>query len=183
MKPIRVLLLLLFSVTLFASQSVAAQAHSALESSNPAQGQVVETLPSEVSLTFIEALILIEGESVNTLTLKGADGTSYELLPPTIVGAVLSAQVAGGDYPAGDYLLSYRAVSADGHPVTGKITFSTSSPTTVEFEVATPVTTSYIPEPVESSLNILLYLIGGLLLLVGMLFVVKRKKDRGSSIG
>ena len=105
MKPIRVLLLLLFSVTLFASQSVAAQAHSALESSTPAQGQMIETLPSEISLTFNEELISIEGESINTLTLKGADGTSYELPSPTIVGAVLSARVAGGDYPAGDYLL------------------------------------------------------------------------------
>lgn len=183
MKPIRVLLLLLFSVTLFASQSVAAHAHSALETSTPAQGQIVETLPSEISITFNEELIAIEGESINTLTLKGADGTSYELLPPTIVGAVLSARVAGGDYPAGDYLLSYRAVSADGHPITGEITFSTGSPTTVEFEVATPVTTSYLPGPVESSSNILLYLLGGLVLLVGILFGVKRKRDRGSSIG
>ena len=183
MKPIRILLLLLFSVTLFASQSVAAQAHSALESSTSAQGQVVETLPSEVSLTFNEELISIEGESVNTLTLKGADGTNYELLPPTIVGAVLSARVAGGDYPAGDYLLSYRAVSADGHPITGEITFSTSSPTAVEFEEATPVTTSFSPEPVESSSNTLLYLLGGLLLLVGILFGVKRKRDRGSNVG
>ena len=183
MKPIKVLLLLLFSVTLFASQSVAAQAHSALESSTPAKGQIVETLPSDVSLTFNEELISIEGESINTLTLKGADGTSYELLSPTIVGAVLSALVAGGEYPAGDYLLSYRAVSADGHPITGEVAFSASSPTTVEFEVATPVTTSFSPEPVESSSNILLYLLGGLLLLVGILFGVKRKRDRGSSIG
>ena len=176
MKPIRVLLLLLFSMTLFASQSVPAQAHSALESSNPAQGQVVETLPSEIALTFNEELISIEGESVNTLTLKSFDGASYELLPPTIVGAVLSAQVAGGDYPAGDYVLSYRAVSADGHPITGEVTFSTNSPTTVEFEVAAPVTTSYIPEPVESSTNALVYILGGLLLLVGILFVMKWRR-------
>ena len=182
MKPIRILLLLLFSVTLFASQSVAAQAHSALESSTPAQGQLVETLPSEISITFNEELISIEGESVNTLTLKGADGTSYELLPPTIVGAVLSARVAGGDYPAGDYLLSYRAVSADGHPVTGVISFSTQSATTIGSIAAEPVTTAYIPEPVDSSSNTWLYLLGGAILLVGILFGVKRKQDRGSSI-
>jgi LPXTG-motif cell wall-anchored protein len=163
--------------------NLSAQAHSALESSNPAHGQVVETLPSEVSLTFNEELISIEGESINTLALKGADGTSYELLPPTIVGAELSAQVAGGNYPAGEYVLSYRAVSADGHPITGEITFSTNAPTAIEFEVAVPVTTSYIPEPIESSSNALLYLLGGLLLLVGILFGVKRKRDRGSSIG
>ena len=183
MKPIRILLLLLFSVTLFASQSVAAQAHSALESSTPAQGQLVETLPSEISITFNEELISIEGESVNTLTLKGADGTSYELLPPTIVGAVLSARVAGGDYPAGDYLLSYRAVSADGHPVTGVISFSTQSATTIGSIAAEPVTTAYIPEPVDSSSNAWLYLLSGAILLVSILFGVKRKRDRGSSIG
>jgi methionine-rich copper-binding protein CopC len=176
MKPIRVLLLLLFSVTLFASQSVAAQAHSVLESSNPAQGQVVETLPSQISLTFNEELISIEGESVNTLTLKSVDGAGYELLPPTIIGAVLSAQVAGGEYPAGEYVLSYRAVSADGHPITGEVTFSTNAPTAIEFEVAVPVTTSYIPEPVESSTNALLYIIGGLLLLIGILFGMKWRR-------
>ena len=153
-----------------------AHAHSAVESSIPAMGQVVETLPSEMALTFNEELISIEGESVNTLTLQGADGTSYKLLPPTIVGAILSAQVAGGEFPAGKYLLSYRAVSADGHPITGEITFSTNSPTTIESEVAAPVTTSYIPEPVESSSNTLIYLLGGLLLVVGILFGMRRKR-------
>jgi LPXTG-motif cell wall-anchored protein len=168
--------LLAISIIFLSFINPSAQAHSALESSTPAKGQMVETLPSEISITFNEELIAIEGESINTLSLNGADGTSYELLPPTIVGAVLSARVAGGEYPAGDYLLSYRAVSADGHPITGEITFSTSSPTTVEFEVATPVTTSYIPEPVDSSTNTLFFILGGLMLLVGILFGIRRKR-------
>ena len=176
MKPIRVLLLLLFSVTLFASQSVAAQAHSALESSTPAQGQMVETLPSEVSLTFNEELISIEGESINTLTLKGADGTSYELLPPTIVGAVLSARVAGGDYPAGDYLLSYRAVSADGHPITGEIRFSTQSLTTIGSVPAEPEATAYVAETKDSSSQNMIYVAAGFLLVLAIALVLRKKR-------
>jgi methionine-rich copper-binding protein CopC len=176
MNSKRVQTLLALSIVFLSFLNSSAQAHSVLESSNPAKGQMVETLPSELSLTFNEELISIEGETVSTLSLKGADGASYELLSPTIDGAVLSAQVAGGEYPAGDYLLSYRAVSGDGHPITGDIAFSTNSSTTVEYELATPVTTSYIPEPVESSSNVLFYLLGGLVLLVGILFGVKRKR-------
>ena len=165
-----VLLLSVFS--LFPS----AQAHSDLISSNPAAGANLEKIPESFSLTFNEELISIDGESVNSLTLQGVDGKRYELLAPTVVGAVLSAELGAAEYPAETYLLSYRAVSADGHPITGEITFSTQSPTTIESEVAAPVTTSYIPEPVDSSSKSLFYLLGGLLLLVGILFGVKRKR-------
>jgi copper resistance protein C len=153
-----------------------ALAHSDLISSDPVAGASLEEMPESFSLTFNEELISIDGESVNTLTLQGIDGNRYELLAPTVVGAVLSAELSAAEYPAETYLLSYRAVSADGHPITGEITFSTNSPTTIESEVAAPVTTSYIPEPVESSSNTLIYLLGGLLLVVGILFGVKRKR-------
>jgi methionine-rich copper-binding protein CopC len=116
-----------------------ANGHSALKSSNPAIDQVLEVFPSEMSLTFNEELISIEGESVNTLTLQGADGTSYGLLAPTVVGAILSAKTGSSEYPAGSYLLSYRVVSADGHPIRGEIAFSTQSPTTIESDLGVEV--------------------------------------------
>jgi methionine-rich copper-binding protein CopC len=116
-----------------------ANAHSDLISSNPAIDQVLEAFPSEMSLTFNEELISIEGESVNTLTLQGTDGANYDLLAPTVVGAVLSAKASSADYPAGDYLLKYRVVSADGHPISGEIAFSTQSPTTIESELGVEV--------------------------------------------
>ncbi len=165
-----VLLLSVFS--LFPS----AQAHSDLISSNPAAGANLEKIPESFSLTFNEELISIDGESVNTLTLQGADGKRYELLAPTVVGAILSAELSAAEYPAETYLLSYRAVSADGHPITGEITFSIQSPTTIDFEPVVPVTTSQMPEPVTSSSNTLIYSIGGLLLVVGILFGIKRKR-------
>jgi methionine-rich copper-binding protein CopC len=116
-----------------------ANGHSALESSNPSIDQVLEVFPSKMSLTFNEELISIEGESVNTLTLQGTDGANYDLLTPTVVGAVLSANTRDGEYPAGDYLLKYRVVSADGHPISGEIAFSTQSPTTIESDLGVEV--------------------------------------------
>lgn len=129
-----VLLLSIFSV--FPS----AQAHSDLISSDPVAGASLEQIPESFSLTFNEELISIDGESVNTLTLQGIDGKRYELLAPTVVGAVLSAELGAAEYPAETYLLSYRAVSADGHPITGEITFSTQSPTTIDFDLGLEVT-------------------------------------------
>ena len=153
-----------------------AQAHSDLISSDPAAGASLEQMPESFSLTFNEELISIDGESVNTLTLQGIDGNRYELLAPTVVGAVLSAELSAAEYPAETYLLSYRAVSADGHPITGEITFSIQSPTTIDFEPVVPVTTSQMPEPATSSSKSLFYLLGGLLLVVGILFGIKRKR-------
>ena len=163
-------------MTLFASQSTAAHAHTSLELSTPSNNQSIEFMPTELSATFDEDLIEIEGEVVNTLELQNADGVNYELSPATIAGPVVSAKVGDGEYPAGDYLLKYRVVSADGHPVTGEISFSTQSVSIIGSTPSEPVTTSYIPEPVESSSNVLLYLLGGLVLLVGILFGVKRKR-------
>jgi copper resistance protein C len=178
MNSRRVQALLALSIVFVSCFISSAQAHSALKSSNPANQEVVEAIPSDISLTFNKDLISIEGESVNTLTLKGADGTSYELLPPTIGGAVLSAQVADGEYPAGDYLLSYRAVSADGHPITGEITFSTKSSTMVESAPATPVTTSLPAEPEESSSQNIIYIAGVLLGALGIFSIAQRKRRK-----
>ena len=140
-------------------------------------------MPTELSATFDEDLIEIEGEVVNTLELHSADGTNYLLSAATIAGPVVSAKVGDGEYPAGDYLLKFRVVSADGHPVTGEISFSTQSATTIGAAPSEPITTSYVPEPDDSSTNTLFFILGGLMLLVGILFGIKRKRDRGSSIG
>jgi LPXTG-motif cell wall-anchored protein len=133
-------------------------------------------MPTELSATFDEELIEIEGEVVNTLELQSSDGAIYALSAATIAGPVVSAKVGDAEYPAGNYLLKYRVVSADGHPVTGEISFSTQSATTLGAMSTEPVTTSYVPEPDESSTNTLFFILGALMLLVGILFGVKRKR-------
>lgn len=128
---------LLFCMALLALPS--ANGHSALVLSNPTNDQVLEAFPSEMSLTFNEELISIEGEYVNTLNLEGADGSNYDLLAPNVVGAVLSAKASPAEYPAGEYLLKYRVVSADGHPITGEISFSTQSATIIKSDLGVDV--------------------------------------------
>ena len=175
--------LLALSIVFASFINPSAHAHTSLELSTPSNNQSMQFMPTELSATFDEDLIEIEGEVVNTLELQNADGVNYELSPATIAGPVVSAKVGDGEYPAGKYLLKYRVVSADGHPVTGEISFSTQSATTIGSISAEPVTTAYIPEPVDSSSNAWLYLLSGAILLVSILFGVKRKRDRGSSIG
>ena len=168
--------LLALSIVFASFINPSAHAHTALELSTPSNNQSIEFMPTELSATFDEDLIEIEGEVVNTLELQNADGVNYELSPATIAGPVVSAKVGDGEYPAGDYLLKYRVVSADGHPVTGEISFSTQSVSIIGSTPSEPVTTSYIPEPVESSSNTLFFLLGGLMLLVGILFGIKGKR-------
>ena len=153
-----------------------ALAHTSLELSTPSNNQSIEFMPTELSTTFDEDLIEIEGEVVNTLELQSADGTNYLLSTATIAGPVVSAKVGDAEYPAGSYLLKFRVVSADGHPVTGEISFSTQSATTIGAAPSEPVTTSYVLEPDDSSTNTLFFIVGGLVLLVGILFGIKRKR-------
>ena len=175
--------LLALSIVFVSLINPLAHAHTSLELSTPSNNQSIEFMPSELSATFDEDLIEIEGEVVNTLELQNADGVNYELSPATIAGPVVSAKVGDGEYPAGNYLLKFRVVSADGHPVSGEISFSTQSTTTIGSTPSEPETTSYTSEPVDSQSNPLFFLLGGLMLQVGILFAIKRKRDRDSSIG
>ena len=133
-------------------------------------------MPAELSAAFNEDLISIEGEVVNTLELQSADGTNYVLSSATVAGPVVSAKVGDGDYLAGEYLLKYRVVSADGHPVTGEIRFSTQSLTTIGSETAEPVATAYVAATEESSSRNAIYIAAGLLLVLTIALVLKKKR-------
>ena len=135
----RTLLLLALTIPLINVSTSPAHAHTSLELSTPSNNQSIEFMPTELSATFDEDLIEIEGEVVNTLELQSADGTNYLLSAATIAGPVVSAKVGDGDYPAGNYLLKFRVVSADGHPITGEISFSTQSATTIESDLGVEV--------------------------------------------
>lgn len=161
---------ILFFVALLSLPS--AQAHSDLISSNPVAGANLEQFPESFYLTFNEELILIEGETVNTLILQGSDSTSYEILDPRVVGAVLSAKAGSAEYPAGTFLLKYRVVSADGHPITGEITFSTQSSTTIQSQVAQPATTQEI-EPESSSSGVRFFIAAAIFLILAISFGVR----------
>ena len=173
-------MLIALSIPLIAISASPANAHTSLELSTPSDNQSIEFMPAGLSASFDEDLIEIEGEVVNTLELESADGTKYVLSAATIAGPTVSASAGDGEYPAGDYLLKYRVVSADGHPVTGEIRFSTQSLTTIGSVPAEPVATAYIAETEESSPRNFIYIASGLLLALASALVIRKRMGNGS---
>lgn len=96
-----------------------AWAHSKLDSSNPADGASVATPPQSVSLTFNEDV----QAGFTVVTLIGPDGKDYHSgdVTETDETITVGALPLG---PAGVYQIGYRVVSADGHPVSGKTSFT-----------------------------------------------------------
>jgi copper resistance protein C len=91
-------------------------AHAVLVDSSPKQGAQVEKVPVQVALKFDEPV-----REPAFVAVTAPDGSSVVDGDPHVVGAIVSQAVKdGGD---GSYTIAYRVVSADGHPVTGEVTF------------------------------------------------------------
>jgi copper transport protein len=97
-------------------------AHTALLSSDPADGAVLAKAPAFVLLRFDEEVGLIQ------LRLVGPGGIEVlPLEPPQVISTMLRVRYAT-DLPPGVYLLSYRVASADSHPVAGTVVFTFGQP-------------------------------------------------------
>ncbi|MCG6206911.1 CopD family protein [Rhodopseudomonas sp. HC1] len=98
-----------------------AHAHAALVASDPAAEAVLPTAPATLSLTFNEpveplALALIDAQGgSHAITDITRDGASLRFAPPAKLGA-------------GGHVLSWRVISADGHPIGGSLTFWVGAP-------------------------------------------------------
>ncbi|CAB4569393.1 MAG: hypothetical protein F2555_03100 [Actinobacteria bacterium] len=160
--------------------TTAAVAHSGVVSSNPASGQVLTKLPDEISVTFSEELLVIEGKAVNTLTLTAQDATQVPLTEIRVEGNLLRASVPEGDYSAGIYEMSFRVISADGHEVSDEITFSLDTSTSLDTPMASPES-SASPEVVKSesqpfALPLPIVLAIALLIVAGGFYLLARRR-------
>ena len=97
-----------------------AQGHASLVSSKPADGSQIATAPATVELTFSEDV------DSGFVGVTAPDGSTVKTSEPRIDGTTMSADLAANDQH-GRYTVAYRIVSADGHPVSGEITFTTTS--------------------------------------------------------
>jgi copper transport protein len=104
----------LLSVLCFAT---GVSAHASLVSAEPDDGSVLAVAPKMVTLRFNESvapavirLIDATGTTRGDVTVHAADQTIYLTLPD--------------DLPQGTQVVSYRVISADGHPVGGSLAFS-----------------------------------------------------------
>lgn len=96
-----------------------ASAHDQLVASDPAADSAVDTLPAEMTLVYSGELIDAgDGNAVEVIAPSGDDVAGDISLDGTDVTVPLE----GGE--AGDYTVTWRVVSSDGHPVDGTFGFS-----------------------------------------------------------
>lgn len=96
-----------------------ALAHNVLVSSDPPEAAQLATGPREVRLTFDQPV----REGYNTVNVVGPDGTYWTDGQGRVEGTSVIAPVRELG-PAGAYTVGYRVLSNDGHPVSGKVTFT-----------------------------------------------------------
>ncbi|PRA80123.1 copper resistance CopC family protein, partial [Microbacterium sp. MYb66] len=106
-------------LVLFAPLS--ASAHDALVSSSPAADESVETVPTELTLTF--SAKLIDGEGATEVVVTAPDGTSVTDGAAAVEGAIVTQPLQGAG-PAGEYHVIWKVVSSDGHPTSGEYSFT-----------------------------------------------------------
>ncbi len=108
---------------LLAVPATPASAHAVLTATNPPKGSVVTDAPTAVVLVFTEGVDPVEGK----VRIIGPDGSRADGGEPSTDGTRLSIPMRPN--PArGTYLVSYRVLSADSHPVSGSFTFSIGAP-------------------------------------------------------
>ena len=114
----------------------ASHAHAALLDTDPPSGAVLEEAPQQLTLRFNEPVRVVD----NGMRLFGASGDPVTLAASTADTDVVVEVPAG--LADGSYLLSWRVVSADAHPITGGLAFTVGEPS------AAPVTApSTEPDP------------------------------------
>ena len=98
-----------------------ASAHTALVSSTPKSGAMLHSSPKYISLTFNEELVSIVGKDVNKIRLFNAKGKEIKLPKAQVIHKDIVVVVS--KLPASKYKVTYRVVSADGHPISGSFYF------------------------------------------------------------
>jgi methionine-rich copper-binding protein CopC len=129
----KALVALALTVVAVLGTATPALAHNVLISADPANGSSVAAGPQKVSLTFDQ---YVQGADVNQIAVTGPGGGQWAEGPISVVNNVISAPLRPLG-PAGKYTIGYRVLSADGHPVTGELTFTltaagTGTPATVD---------------------------------------------------
>ncbi len=94
-------------------------AHAVLESTSPAAGSSVGKAPTSVVLTFDEPPI----GRYSAIHVTGPDGRRRDVGSATLSGASVTQKISG-ELPSGQYVVDWRVVSDDGHPVSGQFTYT-----------------------------------------------------------
>jgi methionine-rich copper-binding protein CopC len=100
-----------------------ANAHAQLTDSNPGVNKTVKLLSDFVWVEFDGNLMVFGDKNPNVITVTDAKKKRVDAGGSIVGGARLSTRMKPGLKP-GKYLVSYRVVSEDGHPVQGSFFFN-----------------------------------------------------------
>lgn len=121
-RAVAALLLAAAAVAIVLGTGAPASAHASLIRSDPAQGAVVDTAPDTVRFTFTESVAAVP-EGIRVLDAEGAPVASSATAAGEELAVTIDEPVAEGTL-----VVLWRVVSADGHPVSGSLTFSVGAP-------------------------------------------------------
>lgn len=103
--------------------------HTTLTESNPAEGEVLAEVPKSIELTFGTTI-----EEASTMELQGENST-YTFENITVADNILSGTVKE-DLENGQYIIAWKIIGEDGHPIEGEIPFGIDAEPAAEEPVA-----------------------------------------------
>jgi copper transport protein len=118
----RLVLAVALALTALVLLAPAASGHASLVSTDPAEGEVLAEAPESLTLTFDEPVAL-SAQGARLYDASGGEVAAEARSVDRVVTVVPAEQLAEGTY-----VLSYRVISADSHPVAGSLTFSVGAP-------------------------------------------------------
>jgi len=119
----RVKFALINLVTAMVLSQQPAFAHAQLTSSVPTQNQILKSWPQLVWIEFDGNLMTLGDKNPNEISVFNSKMKRVDIGGSMVGGARVSTRLKSGLQP-GKYLVKYRIVSEDGHPVEGNFFFS-----------------------------------------------------------
>ncbi|TCB97483.1 copper resistance protein CopC [Micromonospora zingiberis] len=101
-----------------------AAAHAVVVATTPQRDEVLGYAPREVLVTFSEPIAAVPGR----VQVLAPDGKRVNVGDPEVRDGTMRIALRAADRPLGTYLVSYRVVSADSHPISGSFTFAAGAP-------------------------------------------------------
>lgn len=139
----RALVVLLLAVAAVCALALPALGHARLVGTAPADGATVSEAPTEVRLEFNEPVEADFGQ----LQVRAPDDERVDAGMPDSEGPVVRVELEPLTV-AGTYTVSWRVISADGHPVEGTFSFDVADDALAEPEpTPTPEATPTQPGP------------------------------------
>ena len=179
-RYLRAVFVLALTAATLLGVTTAASAHSELVTSSPNDGQVLRKAPDSVSLTFNEDV----QQSGGAIVVTGPDNKRYDVASGfAVVGTTASVPLRTATV-SGQYAVSYRIVSADGHVVEEsyayRVTLPGSSTTAEPLVTTAPLAADPVPASDDSGSVSTVWVLGlgaiGLVLIAAIVSVALRRR-------